>query len=146
MNLQRGLNFDAPNVTGPTGAPRTVRPWKRVRNVSKAQVTALRDNGSLADREQAVMDALAAFYNRHQDWPTAPELTRWMVEHGQLGREDYNLVRPRLTELCVGRRDWDHDAQQFRLVGGGRIVTLPRRICRVTGGNAHPWKLPQVGE
>jgi hypothetical protein len=118
---------------------REERPRKRVRLVSKDVYRELRDSDRLGTRAADVLRSLAAFYNRHQDWPTAPELTRWMVEHGDLPREDFNLVRPRLTEMCVGR------IVDGMTVGGGVLDVLPRRVCRVTGQPAHPWKVREAG-
>ncbi len=131
---------------GPTGAPRRPLAWKRASDTSKAQITELRHSGTLADREQTVMDGIAAYFNAKGDWPTAPELTRWLFEAGKIAREDFNLVRPRLTELCIGRREWNESKQAYELVGGGRVITQGRRTCRVTERSAHPYKLPQVGE
>jgi hypothetical protein len=122
-------------------AARDERPRKRVRQVSRAQYAELRDSDQLGTRAADVLRNLAAFYNRRADWPTAPELTQWMLEAGELPRLDFNLVRPRLTELCIGR----HDAATGQLVGGGVIETLPRRQCRVTGRSAHPWRVREIG-
>lgn len=132
---------------GPTGEPRTPLVWKRAADTSKAQITKLRHDGTLPDREQAILDGIAAYWNRHNVWPTAPELARWMFKHGAIPREDFNLVRPRLTELCIGWREFkDETRTAWRFVGGGRVVTQARRRCTVTGRPAHPYKLPQVGE
>ncbi len=116
------------------------RPWKRARNVSRAQITALRDSGQLPVRQQAFLDALVAHWNRYNVTPTLAELTQWAFKMGRIPRNDCNFFRPRATELGPGKRQRDGS-----YVGGGVIEFLPARICEVTGKSAHPIRVREAG-
>jgi hypothetical protein len=123
---------------------RTPRPWKRARQVSRQQITELRDSGALVTRQQTFLDALAAHWDRVGVCPTLAELTQWAYGVGRIPRNDPNIFRPRATELGPGKRQRLTDGT-YRITGGGVIEFLLVRTCQVTGGRAHPIRLREAG-
>lgn len=123
---------------------------KRQRAVSRQNALRLRDEAKAdceAGREtkfQKVHRCLSAFENRKGYWPTAAELTRWMHERREIPREDINLVAPKLSIGENGDVKRKKDGTKYR-IGGGLFERLPLRTCRVTGGDAHPVKVREVG-
>lgn len=119
---------------------REARPRKRVRAVSKAQYAVLRDTPGLINRRQhEFITSLAAYVNRYQEAPTVAELVVWAHADGRLPRPDPNLYRPRATEMSRGRK------VDGRYIGGGAIELLPHRTCRVSGKQAHPLRIVEIG-
>jgi hypothetical protein len=128
----------------PTEDRRPVPFRKAVRDVSRETYNVLADTGALGAATTKVMRSLKAYINKHADYPTPAELARWMFQTGVLKRDNVNTVAPRLTELHIGkivRRQGQDPAR----VGGGEIEKLPLRVCRVTGGDAHPVRPVQKG-
>ena len=151
----RPLDFPAPGQPmlplepAPAPAPRV---WRMVRETSRQVVTVLRRGDYLPACERLVLTGLAAYYYRHQRWPTAMELFEFLsrpraTAKGSARRprvRDINSVRPRLTELS-------------KLDRGELVVRGERRVCqskfardRVGGAmreiRVHTWHLRQVGE
>lgn len=122
---------------------RDQRPRKRVRQVSRAQITAMRDSGQVSARQQAFLDALAAHFNRYNVAPTIAELTAWAYSVGRLPRNDPNLMRPRASELGPGVRRVRKDGTVWIDGGLQMIEFLPKRRCRVTGKTAHAIRLKE---
>jgi hypothetical protein len=117
---------------------------KAVRDVSKETYNVLADTGALAAATTKVMRSLKAYINRHADYPTPEELKDWMFAQGVIPKPNINLVAPRLTELHIGKVVRRKGQEPVR-VGGGLIEKLPVRICRSTGGDAHPVRPVQKG-
>lgn len=103
-------------------------PHKRVRAVSSERYHAMVETGERRAMQQAFLAALVAYEAAEQHWPTLAELVTWAHRHGALPRPDPNLYRPRATELV-----------------GSIVEYLPRRICAVTGKQAHPVRLREIG-
>jgi hypothetical protein len=138
-----------PLEPAPAPAP---RPWRLVRETSRQVVTVLRRGDYLPACERVVLTGLAAYYYRHQMWPTAMELYEFLSRPRKTGRgavrrplvRDINSVRPRLTELS-------------KLSRGEIVVRGDRRECRSRFAReraagelrlvrVHTWHLRQVGE
>lgn len=130
-------------VMHPVGE-KQVRVRKNVRAVSKETYNVLADTGALGAACTKVMRSLKAYINRFQEAPTPAELTRWMFQAGIIKRDSVNLVGPRITNLVVGNVVRQKDGTRLRM-GGGEAEYLPKRICRVTGNEAHPVRPRQKG-
>lgn len=120
------------------------KPRKRVRAVSRQQYAVLRDTDRLSARTHAVLTALAHRYYVTQEWATPAELTRWMFNHGTIPRESTNVVAPRISDLVNGAWVKGPDGTRVQ-VGGGVCEFLPKRVCAVTGGLAHPVRIREAG-
>lgn len=153
MNLQGALNFDGPLVTDPLRERSNYRPIrtrsKRVRDISRQNNNRLRDEAK-ADKaagretkEQMVHRCVAAFANRYGYWATAHELTYWMAERKEIPSPNINLVAPKLTIGLNGDLVTVSGVKVRKR--GGLYETLPLRTCRITGGQAHPYKIREVG-
>ena len=129
--LSRTSNFQ------PVAPPRRI-----VRQICAETNNRLRDEAKedrAAGREtkaQKVHRCLAAFENRYQYWPTAAELTRYMFEHGEIPQDRTQLVAPRLSIGVNG--DLHKDGTR---TGGGLYELLPKRLCRINGDQAHPYRV-----
>lgn len=129
----------------PDTAPIRPVPFRKaVRDVSKETYNVLADTGALGAATTKVMRSLKAYINKHADYPTPAELTRWMFDTDVIKFNRTNLVAPRLTELHLGRVVRLKGQAPHR-VGGGEIEKLPVRVCRETGGDAHPVRPRQKG-
>lgn len=106
-------------------AVQAAEPRKRVRQVSRDVYRELCNTNALADSEAKVTSHLERYCDEKREYPTALELTRFMHQLKAIPREDANLVRPRLTELCLA----------------GVVDAIGRRTCRVSGRSAHGWKI-----
>jgi len=125
--------------------PRSERPPRKLaRAVSKETYNVLADTGALGAACTKVLRSLKAYYNKFQEWPTRPELTRWMYQAGVIKHDSINLVSPRLTEMAIGKVLHLPDGSQKR-IGGAEIELLPVRKCRVTGASAHPVRPREKG-
>lgn len=100
-----------PNLLSPTieiidpelGEVRTLLAWKRVRSTSTGLYALLQDSGILALRRKQVLNAVAAFRNRHQLWPINDEIQDWLVAAKLIPADgNPNYVRPRTSELSHG--------------------------------------------
>jgi len=124
-----------------TAPPSPPRLWRMVRETSRATYALMK--ARLPMQERAVYLGLAAFFYRHQVWPTSSELFEFLValrdRHPQHPRYRYivdiNSVRPRLSMMSTH----------------GRVVVLrgESRPCtsrRSTGRCLHVWRIPQVGD
>jgi tetrahydrodipicolinate N-succinyltransferase len=120
------------------------KPWKVVRRVSRHVYAELRKSGRIGKQTHRVLTALAFYRNRTQEWPTAAELAAFMFSRGYLDRNDTRLVAPRLTELLRGKVVRLADGSKARK-GGGVLMLLPVRTCRVTGARAHPVAIREAG-
>jgi hypothetical protein len=121
-----------------TDPPR--RFWRLVRETAVGAYDVLKRTGRRDAGERAVYVGVAAYYNRHQRWPTAMELFEFLTvlrtnkpEHARYRRiKDINNVRPRLTEMSThGRR---------------AILRGPKRPCtsaRSGGATVLTWMIPQ---
>lgn len=133
---ERREAFDA-GVTPP-------RRWRIIRQTSRAAWIAVRD--ILPKQQQAVFWGLMAYYNRHQDWPTAMELLEFL-QAARLRKpnhpryrliSDVNSVRPRLSEM--------NDRTP------PLVVTGDARLCRSRHASSRrrkpvmTWRIPQLGE
>lgn len=121
-----------------------VKVRKNVRKVSRETYNVLADTGMLGAACTKVMRSLKAYINKHAECPTPAELTRWMFDAGIIKHNRVNSVSPRLTELHVGKVI-RVKGQEPRRIGGGEIEKLPVRICRETGGYAHPVRPREKG-
>jgi hypothetical protein len=128
----------------PTEARRPVPFRKAVRDVSRETYNVLADTGALGAATTKVMRSLKAYINKHGTPPTPAELTRWMFQAGVIKRDNLNTVAPRITELHIGKVIRRKGQGPVR-IGGGEIEKLPLRVCRVTGGDAHPVRPVQKG-
>jgi len=121
------------------------RQWRLVRETSRRAWYAVRD--ILPKQQQAVFWGLMAYFNRHQEWPTAMELLEFLQDlrvrrpHHPRYRliTDVNSVRPRLSEIN------SHDP--------ALVVTGPARLCtsrHEQRKSRHTpvltWRIPQLGE
>lgn len=122
----------------PPPAPPAPRLWRLVRQTSRAIYAELKR--TLPRRERVVYLGLAAYWNRHQEWPTSSELLEFLLDlkrrHPRHPRyqlvTDLNSVRPRLSEMSTH----------------GRAVVLRgiERRCRVKGTVQMVWRIPQLGD
>lgn len=155
MSLQRQFAFDAPlspDPLSPRSDLRPVRPARKiVRTVCRENANRLRDEAKKdrsegkETKEQKVLRCLAAFFNHYAYWPTAHELTYWMAapDRKEIPAPNINLVAPKLTIGLNGDLVTEHGVKVRKR--GGLYETLPLRTCRITGGQAHPYKIREVG-
>lgn len=118
-------------------------PRKEVRKVSRANLYRLKDSGQLSERLTMALNGLAHHYYVTKTWPTPAELTRWMFQHKTIARESPNIVAPYISELVNGR--WVGRGEARHREGGGACEYLPKRLCAVTGGEAHPVRIREAG-
>lgn len=134
-----------------TPQPPAVSPWRLTRATTKAAWYAVRDQ--LEKREQAVFWGLLAYWNRHQQWPTAQELFEFLVAMKRRTPthprycliHDINNVRPRLTGMnqhdpaivVTGEKRLCHSA---RAREARQLLTRPSTLLVFT------WRVPQVGD
>lgn len=122
-------------------APAPPRFWRLVRETSRAAW--YRAGKSLPLYERVIFVGIAAFYNRHQCWPTSMELFEFLLElkarrplHERYRLvKDINNVRPRLTDM--------------NQMTPALVVTGARRRCtsqRSAGHVMYEWRIPQLGE
>lgn len=103
-------------------------PHKRVRAVSTERYRELVETGAIHIRQQEFVDRLLLYRQQVGAWPTMKELVTWAHRARYIVSPDPNIWRPRATELV-----------------GSIVEYLPRRICAVTGKQAHPVKVREVG-
>lgn len=134
------------------GEVRTLLAWKRVRQTSTGLYAMLQDTGILALRRKQVLNAVAAFRNRHQMWPINDEVQDWLVAAKLIADDgNPNYVRPRLTELSRG---W-HELRVTQ-VDGRRVTEKIFRPCDVLvagpsrknkhGRGVTTWEVREFGE
>lgn len=109
------------------GRPLT-RPHKRVRAVSTGRYREMVETGAIHIRQQEFVDCLLLYRQQVGEWPTMKELVTWAHRAHYIVSPDPNIWRPRATELS-----------------GSIVEYLPRRICAVTGKQAHPVRLREIG-
>lgn len=137
----------------PAPSPPAPRFWRLVRATAKRAWYVVRD--TLPKRERAVYFGLMAYWNRHQQWPTAMELYEFLIElkrrHPRHPRYrlivDINSVRPRLTglnhynpPLVVTRTSDQRLCQSNRAQEARRLMRGPSNML------VNVWRIPQVGE
>lgn len=111
---------------------RRERPWKRQRDTARAVYAAQREQDTAKaeqgqeTRQGAILRLVAAYWNRHQQSPTALELLEWAKDRGER-LFDINSLRPRLTELTLR----------------GLIESAGKRHCHVSGKKVHAWRVVQ---
>ncbi len=121
--------------------PRQPRVWRLLRETSKAAYYQL--GHQIPMDERTVFLGVAAYFYRHQVWPTSMELFEFLSalrakhpRHPRYGRiKDVNNVRPRLTELNQRTPPL--------------VVTGEKRRCtseRSKGHKMYVWRVPQLGE
>lgn len=119
MNRQQPTLFDPVPSTVTLGPGTRTRPWRRVRETSRAAYAVARE--TLIGREGDVLRWLAGYYNSRQTWPTAAELTE-ARRHEMVGdwTRKVQHVRRAITEL-----------QELGLVeaAGSRPCVVARRKC-----------------
>lgn len=113
-------------------ATKAERPWKRVRQTSRAAYRDVRERDTAKaesgreTREGQVLRLLAAHWNATQTSPTALELLAWARGRGER-LFDANSVRPRITKL----------------VDLGLVESAGQRRCEQSGKVAHTWRVAQ---
>lgn len=125
-------------------ASKPIRVRKNVRKVSRETYNVLADTGMLGPACTKVMRSLKHYINSKGECPTPAELCRFMFTNGVIPHFNLNSVAPRITELHIGKVI-RVKGQEPRRVGGGEIEKLPVRICRETGGYAHPVRPREKG-
>lgn len=111
---------------------RAEKPYKRVRQTSRESyrrqraIDVQKAQDGEEERKAQVLRCLAAWWNRHQEWPTARELYEGMRQIGE-SVDDINSVRPRLTSLC----------------DVGLVEAGAKRKCRCSGRTVHVWRITQ---
>jgi hypothetical protein len=128
----------APWAPTPPAEPRR---WRLVRETATAAYARLKTK--LPAHERVIYIGLAAYFNRHQAWPTSRELFEFLTEQrlrkpkeARFRRiKDINNVSPRLSDMSTHGRT---------VVWRGEIRPCTSRRSR--GRRMLTWRIPDRGE
>jgi hypothetical protein len=107
--------------------PAAKRPWRRVRETSRAAYADGRER--FTGRRAEVLRMLAAHFNRTQEWPTSAELC-----------QDGDFTAAHVS------RTWGDQILYTRrglvdLQAVGVVESAGTRHCHITGGSCHIWRV-----
>ena len=109
-------------------SPAKKRPWKRVRDTSRAAYADGRER--FTGRKADVLRWLAYYWNCHQESPTSAELTAFEVS-----RETGDMREGWISHILYVRRGLSD------LQTSGVVESAGKRTCRVTNKLCHTWRV-----
>jgi hypothetical protein len=126
---------------------RDEHPHKRTTTTSKAAVYAIEATGEAERKRLICLRGLRALWNRHQEWPTADELSAYLFKRRLIPSKHRDEVAPRLNELADG---WwlerlVNGVKVRRQVGGGEVERGAKRASRVSGRTVLTWRVREAG-
>jgi hypothetical protein len=110
-------------------APTEKRPWKRVRETSRAAYADGRER--FTGRRADVLRWLAAWWNARQEWPTSAEVAN----------EHYWLDDIRMTDYSAAVLFVRRGLSDLQVAGVVEAVPQGQRRCRVTGRRCEVWRV-----